>query len=315
MGQTAGVPDLPDLTPAELAAFAQKYALEGPLTRLPSVGIVNRVYRAHRNGQDVVLRVPRPGDDEDTLTESAAVPAAFAAGIRTPELLVFDDERDVVDAPVTVYAWADGRSLDGLGWTPDDPRLARAWREAGRELAQLHAGVHTVPDPHGRLEVIRPPNTAHTFQRVTEGGHLARQDAQWATGTVDRLLRDAPPPTTPAFLHNDLHAGNLMVQGSGEVTALIDWGDAGWGDSVLDLCYAGPLAAPGLLRGYEDVTPLGESARLRLLAYLLEDATRRLTIPPDVGGPQLWYNRPGTALTQLLRIVPLFPEWGVYLTR
>ena len=62
MRQTAGVPPLPDLTPAELSAFARQFALEGPLTRLPSVGIVNRVYRARRAGRDVVLRAPLPGE-------------------------------------------------------------------------------------------------------------------------------------------------------------------------------------------------------------------------------------------------------------
>ncbi|PNY81239.1 phosphotransferase family protein [Deinococcus koreensis] len=309
------MPDLPDLTPAELDAFTRLYGLQGPLERLPSVGIVNRVYAGTLRGARVVLRVPMPGDHDDTLTESAAVPAAFQAGIRTPELLIFDDERRVVDAPVTVYAFAEGRSLEGYGWAPGDRRLTRAWREAGRELAALHAGVTAAPDPHGRLEVIAPVNTGRTLQRVTQGGHLARQEAEWATCTVARLLQENPPPTTPAFLHNDLHAGNLMVTEGGEVTALIDWGDAGWGDPVLDLCYAGPLAAPDLLRGYEDVTGLDGGARLRLLAYLLNDATRRLTTPPNPDAPQLWYTHPGTALTQLLRVAPQFPQWAAELGR
>ncbi|CAM3791289.1 hypothetical protein DESA109040_21580 [Deinococcus saxicola] len=104
---------LPDLTPADLAAFSQKYGLEVGLARLPSVGIVNRVYRTALNAQTIVLRVPMPGDDSDARTESVAAPAAFHAGVRTPELLIFDDDRDVVNAPMTVYAFAPGRSLDG----------------------------------------------------------------------------------------------------------------------------------------------------------------------------------------------------------
>lgn len=316
--QTVPVPELPDLSPAELNALAHKYGLVPPLPRLPSVGIVNRVYAATQRGKRVVLRVALPGDDEDTLTESVAAPAAFRAGVRTPELLAFDEDRDIVDAAVTVYAFAEGRSLDAWNWAPGDPRLTRAWREAGRELAALHAGVREVPDPHRRLESIRPPNMARTRQRVTEAGRLSAQDATWAAETVTRLLLDAPPPEGPAFLHNDLHAGNLMVTDAGEVTALIDWGDAGWGDPVLDLTYGGPLAAPDLLRGYEEAAPgrLGEGAPLRLLAYLLADATRRLsrTAEPHEDG-ELWYTRPGTALMQLLRVAPQFPEWATYLGR
>lgn len=315
---TVPVPELPDLSPAELEAFAGRYGLTPPLTRLPSVGIVNRVYAATRGGRPVVLRVPLPGDDEDTLTESVAAPAAFHAGVRTPELLIFDEERNVVDAAVTVYAFAEGRSLDAWGWAPGDPRLSRAWREAGRELAALHAGVREVPDPHGRLEPIRPPNMARVRQRVTEAGRLSGQEADWAAETVARLLLDAPPPVAPAFLHNDLHAGNLMVTAAGEVTALIDWGDAGWGDPVLDLAYAGPLAAPGLLRGYGEAAPgvLDGGAPLRLLAYLLADATRRLARTPEPHEDgELWYTRPGTALMQLLRVTPQFPDWAAYLGR
>lgn len=306
------MPALPDLTPAELAAFSKNYGLEGPLERLPSVGIVNRVYRAVLNGLDVVLRVPLPGDAGDTLTESVAVPAALAAGVRTPELLVFDDSRAVLDAPVTVYAFAPGHSLDRNAWAEGDARLVRAYREAGRELARLHANVREVPDPHGRLEVIGPPNVARTLARVTEGRKLGLAEATWATETVSRLLEAAPPPA-PVFLHNDLHAGNLMVTDGGEVTALIDWGDAGWGDPVLDLTYAGPLAAPELLRGYREERDVDDGATLRLLAYLLYDATRRLTYAPEVYETELWYTRPATALTQLLRVSPQFPEWRDWL--
>ncbi|WP_309573466.1 aminoglycoside phosphotransferase family protein [Deinococcus sp.] len=308
------MPDLIDLTPAELAAFTRKYALSGPPERVPSVGIVNRVYRAHWSGQVVALRVPLPGDHEDTLTESVAVPAAVRAGVRTPELLVFDNDRDVLDAPMTIYAWAQGRSLDAFGWVPGDPRLGLAWREAGRELARLHAGVRVVDDPNGWLDTAQGAVPERTLKRVTDTRRLGQQDAQWAVDTVRRLLHDAPLPAS-VFLHNDLHAGNLMVTDEGAVTALIDWGDAAWGDPVIDLCYAGPLAAPELLRGYLEAAPgaLGNGGTLRLLAYLLDDATRRLAIPPEDYTADLWYTRPGTALMQLLRIAPLFPQWDAYL--
>ncbi|MFK7600623.1 phosphotransferase family protein [Deinococcus sp. SM5_A1] len=308
------MPALPDLTPAELAAFSQKYGLEGKLERLPSVGIVNRVYRAALNGQPIVLRIPMPGDVKDALTESVAAPAAFHAGVRTPELLIFDDDRDVVDTPVTLYAFAPGRSLDGHGWAEGDPRLLCAYREAGRELARLHRNVTAAPDPQGRLNPIAPPNLPRTLTRVTDSKKLGLADAMWATETVSRLLAAAPPPA-PVFLHNDLHAGNLMVTDTGAVTALIDWGDAGWGDPVLDLTYAGPLAAPELLRGYREEAVLEGSATLRLLAYLLEDATRRLAYVPEGHETDLWYTRPGTALMQLLRVSVQFPEWEEWLGR
>ena len=311
MRQTAGVPPLPDLTPAELSAFAQQFSLDGLLTRLPSVGIVNRVYRARRAGQDVMLRVPLPGDEADALTESVAVPAAVRAGIPTPELLVFDDSRAVLDAPVSVYAFAPGRSLDGLGWAHGDPRLARAWREAGRALAALHACVEGAPDPHGHLKSITPSDPARTRTRVLTGERLGTAEADWATGLTARLLSENPPPAQPAFLHNDLHAGNLMVTEDGAVSALIDWGDAGWGDPALDLSYSGPLAVPDLLAGYHEASGHADDAlTLRVLAYTLDNAARYLTRQPEAHeNGDLWYTRPATALMQLLRVSPRVPQW------
>ncbi|WP_157882971.1 phosphotransferase family protein [Deinococcus soli (ex Cha et al. 2016)] len=311
------MPALPDLTPAELSAFAQQFSLEGPLTRLPSVGIVNRVYRARRAGQDVVLRVPLPGDDADALTESVAVPAAVRAGIPTPELLVFDDSRAVLDAPVSVYAFAPGRSLDSLGWAHGDPRLARAWREAGRALAALHAGVEGAPDPNGHLKAIRPPDPARTRARVLTGEKVGTAEADWATGLTARLLSENPPPARLAFLHDDLHAGNLMVTDDGAVSALIDWGDAGWGDPALDLSYAGPLAVPDLLAGYHEATGHADDAlTLRVLAYTLDNATRYLTRQPEAHeNGDLWYTRPATTLMGLLRVSPRVPQWQEALGR
>lgn len=66
------MPDLPELTPVELDAFARLYGLQGPPERLPSVGSVNRIYAGTLNGAPVVLRVPLPGDHAAPLTGSAA---------------------------------------------------------------------------------------------------------------------------------------------------------------------------------------------------------------------------------------------------
>ena len=36
------------------------------------------------------------------------------------------------------------------------------------------------------------------------------------------------------FVHNDVHEMNVMCTRAGDLLAIIDWGDAGWGDPVLD---------------------------------------------------------------------------------
>lgn len=215
--------ELPDLTPAELGALARKHGLRGPLERLPSAGIVNRAYA----NSEVVLRVAVPGDEtgeEDARTEAVAVPAALRAGIRTPPLLVFDDSRDVVDAPVTVYARVNAPSLHGTGWDGANPRLVRAARETGHELARLHLAVTDVPDPRGWLEVWDLPDAREGVEAAALG-RVDRMTADWAIRLLTRTA--ALPRPASRFLHGDAQPGNLLVHPDGSLAALIDWGMRG----------------------------------------------------------------------------------------
>ena len=53
------------------------------------------------------------------------------------------------------------------------------------------------------------------------------------------------------FLHNDAHAGNVMCTRDGALVALIDWGDAGWGDPAHELGSLPIEAVPHVVAGYE----------------------------------------------------------------
>src|SRR5262245_10053202 len=104
---------------------------------MASTGVINAIYALD---DTLVLRVPtsHPAALADTLTESVAAPAAHAAGIRTPRLVVFDDSRTIVDVPFTIYERVHGETL-GLLDEPADIR--HAWRGLGREVARMHASV------------------------------------------------------------------------------------------------------------------------------------------------------------------------------
>lgn len=303
--------DPPDLTPAELAALARKHGLQEPLERLPSAGIVNRVYA----NREAVLRVAVPGDEmgeEDARTEAVAVPAALHAGIRTPLLLAFDDERDVVDAPVTVYARVHAPSLHGTGWDVADPRYVRAARETGHELARLHLTVGEVPDPHGWLEVWDLPDARESVEAAAVAGRIDRMTADWAIRLLTRTA--ALPRSAPRFLHGDAQPGNLLVNLDGSLAALIDWGDAGWADPALDFPALPPQAAAHALDAYREVAPglLGEGAEGRILEVYLGMAFRRLGRAPTPR--ELWSARPGSVLAHLLRFaVDAPPGWREWL--
>ncbi|WP_019585011.1 phosphotransferase family protein [Deinococcus apachensis] len=303
--------NLPDLTPAELDTLARKHGLRGPLTRLPSTGIVNRAYA----NAEVVLRVAVPGDEmgvDDARTEAVAVPAVLRAGVPTPALLAFDDDRDVVDAPVTVYARIPAPNLHGVGWDVADPRFVRAARETGRALAQLHLSVTEVPDPHGWLEVWDVPDAREEVEAAASAGRVDRLSADWAIRLLTRTV--ALPRPTPRFLHGDVQPGNLLVNPDGSLAALIDWGDAGWADPAFDFPALPPQAAAHAVSAYRDVAPelLGEDVEGRILEVYLNMAFRRLGRAPT--HRELWNARPGSVLAHLLRFaVDAAPEWREWL--
>ncbi|WP_350276121.1 aminoglycoside phosphotransferase family protein [Kribbella sp. HUAS MG21] len=72
-------------------------------------------------------------------------------------------------------------------------------------------------------------------------------------------VREMLPPfvarvqeTAPVLLHGDLHLRHLYAVG-GELTGILDWGDAAYGDPVFDLArmsMAGPEAMAAFLDGY-----------------------------------------------------------------
>src|SRR5688572_13851756 len=112
--------NLPPHTPiseATLRAIADHHrvpGVEGPSNPLAQTGMINAVYAF---GPNLVLRVPRnhPGHVAQLQRERAAVPAARAAGVRTPTLVAFDDSREILPVPYAIYERVAGTPFELLG--------------------------------------------------------------------------------------------------------------------------------------------------------------------------------------------------------
>ncbi|CAA9269788.1 MAG: hypothetical protein AVDCRST_MAG77-3139 [uncultured Chloroflexi bacterium] len=279
------------------------------LQLMPATGIINTVYAL---GEDLILRVPRanPQYGAALLKEARVIPAARAAGVRTPALVALDDRLDLLPVPYAVYERVPGTALGLLVAEPGDTALA--WREVGRDLALLHAGVDADdlplptepgspgPDPCGLVE-----------QRASEGWFTA-MEARWLTEWLQRL---APASLTfhahhpMRVLHADTQPTNVMVD---EQTlgyrALIDWGDTRWGDVAGD--FVGPplRAVPFMLAGHRDVAPLDDddTVEARILWRQLRTTVALL---PRGGAPNLsWGERPLARLLEIMRFFLDVPD-------
>ena len=143
------LPDLVAISDETLHTIAVHHGLRiDAITRLPDVGVINTIYLL---GDDHTLRVPRdhPAHIHQLCNELAAIPAARAAGVRTPQLVASDDSCALLPVPYAIVERVHGATLGLLDWQPDD--LAHTWRELGRTPPRLAPRNHALlPRPPTR---------------------------------------------------------------------------------------------------------------------------------------------------------------------
>jgi aminoglycoside phosphotransferase (APT) family kinase protein len=263
-----------------------RHGVAGRWHRLTTTGVANRVYAT----PDVVLRVATDHPDaiSDARTESVAAPVARAAGLPVPRLIAFDDSRSLLDRPYSIW---ERIHAETLGLLASDPHvIADTWRAVGRALAFLHGAVTTCDDPQGWLD--RPERLPHEDLRAlaeSAASRLGRDGTREILRWIDATEAARAVPTQRCFLHYDVHAMNIMCSRNGQLRALIDWGDAGWGDPVLEFSQVDLWAVPVVLEAYRGSAAgwLGDVPEARILADhlwcgledLLEGDPARLNLP------------------------------------
>lgn len=177
--------------------------------------------------------------------EAWACEQARQAGVLAP--LVLAAELQPAELP---NAYLIERAIPGQAVSESDDAVLAA---VGAQLRQLHSitgtgyGFHNEGLRETWIEVIRQP--IDNLDILAAPGILPAELVRRlrALNVFERLKSGAP-----ALLHGDLHLRHLYASG-GELTGIIDWGDAAFGDPLFDLgrfSRAGPTATDALLRGY-----------------------------------------------------------------
>ena len=294
------LPDHVAISNVTLRAVAARHGLRADaITRLSDVGIINTIYLL---GEDYILRVPRdhPAHIRQLRNELAAIPAARAAGVRTPQLVASDESCDLLPVPYAIVERVHGATLGLLDWQPED--AAHAWYELGRDLALLHANVART-GPVGALRDESPlPDPRAEAEARARDGYITGLEARWLTAWLDRLAPAALAHVPARFLHLDVQATNIIVDPATlAYRALLDWGCAGWGDPAWD-CFGLPLRAiPHVLAGHRSVAPLDadDTAEARILWRHLQFS---LHVLPRGATPGLsWGEHPLAWLLETMR--------------
>jgi aminoglycoside phosphotransferase (APT) family kinase protein len=218
---------------------------------------MNSIYEI---GDEHLLRIPLdiPEATRCIVEEAHVLPLLEHHGIDAPRLVAFDDSRELVDVPYTIYRRVHGESMDW--WEVRNERSPGLYRAIGAELATLHVNVTEV---HCGPDLLATPTRTDPAELLAIP-RLPLPARRWIERCLDYLSVFVEDRPTPRFLHADVRPGNTIVR-DGRLAALIDWGSAGWGDPALEFSALWSWAVPHALEGYRSVAPLDHHAEARIV--------------------------------------------------
>ncbi|MBB6674673.1 phosphotransferase [Cohnella nanjingensis] len=242
-----------------------------PVQRLDH-GWDNTVYRV---GDEYVFRFPRREVAVASLRMEGQILPQLEAYIQIPyskPLFHGEGDRDY-PLPFLGYPYLPGAYPIGL---TDEQRALSAGI-----LAQFLKGLHAFPVEIARENGVQADhrNLADIAARIERmqgflsklTPHIEAQDRLAIAGYLDRLPTGRVRPCD-VFLHGDLHFKNIVVDETGLVAGVIDWGDINIGHPACDLSiaysYLPPHARPAFFQTYG---PADEETRrlARLIAVYI----------------------------------------------
>jgi aminoglycoside phosphotransferase (APT) family kinase protein len=189
--------------------------------------------------QALVLRSDAPTGVPSSLgriDEFAVLQAVFAAGVTVPEPLFACADPTVFGKPFFVMRRVPG-TAQGREITSDpalEPVLPHLAARLGRELARLQ----TIRPPRPDLVFLPPPTTMAParqiagFRAYLDRHPRPRPVLEWGIRWLETHIPQ--PIGAPVLCHRDFRTGNYMLDGS-ELTGILDWEFAGWGDPDEDV--------------------------------------------------------------------------------
>jgi aminoglycoside phosphotransferase (APT) family kinase protein len=234
----------------DVARIAARHGLAGTPAPLPATGMINEAWRVG----DHVVRINRTAEGRpETEREIATAPLVAAGGVRTPALVAGDTSGAFVPRAYTVYRRVEGVLLADHGGDPG--ALEATFHALGRELARIAAVDVAGIDPAGPIQPHPNGDARRSVQRAIDAGRIDPSEARELLPWLDELAAavDRAPPPRSTFLHHDIHPWNVLVDPvTGELAAIIDWGNACTGDPALDFQVMPLQALPAMLGGYRD---------------------------------------------------------------
>ncbi|MFO7870560.1 MAG: aminoglycoside phosphotransferase family protein [Kiritimatiellia bacterium] len=286
----------PQINPTELAASLLG---DGDWTARPfGAGKFSDVFAIEKNNEQYVLRVAPSDSVLQTFYEyrmmrrEPAIHERILADtdVPVPPIPGHDFSRRLIDRDFLIMPRFPGRPLSEAALSPEERR--RALREWGNIVVR----IHSIEEPDGLYGYIggdacmEPQSTwpsafAVMYRKLLDDivscGVYDAKTGREAYSLLESRLDSFDNDPKPVLCHGDLWVTNLLVEDTGEVTALVDFDRGCWGDIEWDLAiaeYCGVTSEP-FLQGYgRRVETRAGNAGIRRFFYLLYEHQKYIVI-------------------------------------
>jgi len=262
--------------------------------RIPS-GKFNRSYYVELDGQQMVLRIA-PLPDTPVLF--------YEKDMMRQEPVVHQIVRERTDCPVAAILATDFtrtripsdylfmERLPGVA-ASELPVGRSMWDRVLEQLGRCLRQVHEITgDKYGYVGPHRPmepqDNWVDAFrvmwgklvQQLVDMKAYTPDQGAWLVEALESRLRYFDPNVPASLLHMDVWSQNILLDESGNLTGLVDWDRALWGDpeieyAVLDYC---GISEPAFWRGYGRQRDNSTAARVRHHFYFLYEHQKYILI-------------------------------------
>ena len=250
----------------------------------------------------LVLRIAPPDDagflfyERQMMRQEPELHALIRAQTTIPvaHMIAYDFSRTHIDRDYLLMTALPGVPLsDTPHLTP--AQFRRALYQVGEYLSQLHALTAAGclgSEAYGYLGAHHPMHAQPTWSAafrvmwnrllddVVACGSYSLEEAQVMRDLLDLYLEHFRRPVTSRLLHMDVWSQNILIDEVGNVTGLLDFDRALWGDveiefAVLDYC---GISEPAFWEGYGTPRDESLSAMIRRQFYLLYEVQKYMPI-------------------------------------
>jgi aminoglycoside phosphotransferase (APT) family kinase protein len=258
-------------------------------------GKFNTTYFIEGDAVPLVLRIAPPDDRDRVLfsehrmmRQELALHALLRerTDVPLPEILAHDFSGRDIDRDYLLMERLPGSPISGLA-TLTRRTFGDILHEVGRCLRQVHG---LTGDRYGYVGEHRPMEPQTDWPGAfAVMWHKLLDDIERCDGynpveatrlrrLLDRHIRVFDRSVPAALLHMDIWAENLLADERGQLTGLIDWDRALWGDPEIEFAILdyGGIAEPAFWEGYGAERDRAPEAEVRRVFSLLSEVQKDL---------------------------------------